>query len=76
MQPGRSEIDEENPENLARAPSKDIDDPKPKRSWWTILWYTVLLGLGIFFTVLFIKGFIEADDVDVSLFVMRTPFEC
>ena len=59
--------DEENPENLAREPSKDVEDRQRKRSWWTYLWYTILAGLLIFFTVLFIKGFIEADDVDVSL---------
>ena len=48
-------------------PVKDDVPPKEKRSWWTIMWYTVLAALGIFFTVLFIKGFIEADDVNVSL---------
>ena len=43
------------------------ESPKQKRSWWTIGWYTVLAAFGIFFTVLFIKGFIDADDVEVRL---------
>lgn len=59
--------DEENPANLAREPAEDVEETKKKRSWWTILWYTVLGALGIFFAVLFIKGFIDADDVNVSL---------
>lgn len=63
--------DEENPENLASETAKDIDEPKRKRSWWAILWYTILAGLGIFLTVIFIKGFIEADDVDVSYTTCR-----
>ena len=46
-------------------PAKDDVLPK-ERSWSTIIWYTVLTALGIFFAVLFIKGFIEADDVNVS----------
>lgn len=57
--------DEENPADLAREPTKDIEEPKRKRSWWSIFWYTILAGFGVFFTALFIKGFIEADDVDV-----------
>lgn len=57
--------DEENPGNLAREPTKDVEEPRKKRSWWKVFWYTVLGGFGIFFAVLFIKGFIEADDVHV-----------
>ena len=68
--------DEENPENLAREPVKDVEERKRKRSWWTILWYTVLTGLGIFFAVIFIKGFIEADDVDVSCGIESVVPEC
>ncbi|GJE99970.1 hypothetical protein PsYK624_162470 [Phanerochaete sordida] len=59
--------DEENPANLAREPAEDVEETKTKRSWWTILWYTVLGALGIFFAVLFIKGFIDADDVNFDL---------
>lgn len=37
-----------------------------KARWWSIAWYATLTGLGIFFAVVFIKGFIDADDVEVS----------
>ncbi|KZT38377.1 mitochondrial carrier [Sistotremastrum suecicum HHB10207 ss-3] len=35
-----------------------------KRSWWSIFWYTLLTAAGIFILVIFIKGFIDADDVE------------
>ena len=41
--------------------------PKEKRTWWTIGWYTVFAILGVFVAAVFVKGFIDADDVDVSL---------
>lgn len=43
------------------------DEPIKKRSWWAIGWYTVLTLLGGFALGLFIKGFIDADDVEVCL---------
>lgn len=60
--------DEENPSNLAR--NDDDEEPKRKRSWWSIFWYTLLAALGVFYAVLFIKGFIEARDVNVRCFVI------
>lgn len=58
--------DEEN-QNEERQPAEEsaAEEVKQKRSWWSIAWYTLLTGLGIFFAVLFIKGFIDADDVEV-----------
>lgn len=41
--------------------------PEKKRSWWTIGWYAVFTVLGAVLLALFIKGFIEADDVEVSI---------
>ena len=50
------------------APATKDDVPvKEKKSWRTYLWYTILTGLGIFVAVLFIKGFIDADDANVSV---------
>lgn len=43
------------------------DVPPKKKSWWTIAWYIVLAAAGIFFAALFIKGFIDADDVNVRV---------
>lgn len=42
--------------------------PEKKRSWWTIGWYAVFTVVGVVLLALFIKGFIEADDVEVSNF--------
>lgn len=57
------------------APANKDDAPvKQKKSWWTYLWYSILTVLGIFFAALFIKGFIEADDVNVSAMnTIRVP---
>lgn len=41
--------------------------PAKKRSWWMIGWYTILTAAGILLLVLFIKGFIDADDVEFDL---------
>ncbi|KAK7682006.1 hypothetical protein QCA50_014970 [Cerrena zonata] len=41
--------------------------PEKKRSWWTIGWYSFLTVAGTFLLALFIKGFIDADDVDFDL---------
>lgn len=42
------------------------DVPPKKKSWWGIAGYIALAVVVIFFTALFIKGFIDADDVNVS----------
>ena len=44
--------------------------PERKRNWWLIGWYTFLTVAGVFLLALFIKGFIDADDVDVSSFLL------
>ncbi|CDO69743.1 hypothetical protein BN946_scf184697.g15 [Trametes cinnabarina] len=41
--------------------------PAKKRSWWTIGWYTALALLSAVGLALFIKAFIEADDVEFDL---------
>ncbi|CAL1702562.1 unnamed protein product [Somion occarium] len=41
--------------------------PEKKRSWWSIGWYTVATVVGLFLLAIFIKGFIDADDVDFDL---------
>lgn len=46
--------------------STPTPSPKQKRSWWSIGWYTVLTLAGAFLLAIFIKGFIDSDDVDVS----------
>ena len=51
-------------------PIKDAP-PGAKRSWWAIGWYTVLAAASILLLVLFIKGFIDADDVEVRLVFYR-----
>ncbi|KAI0084527.1 mitochondrial carrier [Irpex rosettiformis] len=45
----------------------EVEEVKTNRSWWRIAWYTLLWGSGILFGVLFIKGFIDADDVEFDL---------
>ena len=49
----------------------DADTSKPdfeeKANLSTILWYTIWVTAGILILVFFIKGFIDAGDVDVSL---------
>lgn len=64
-------IDERQP--LLVANEYDAENPAPedilpakKRSWWTIGWYSTLSVLGVIAVVLFIKGFIDADDVEVG----------
>ncbi len=44
--------------------------PEKKRSWWTIGWYAAFTILGVVLLALFIKGFIEADDVEVSIWCL------
>jgi hypothetical protein len=54
-------------------PTDDANVPKPdlevKTYLWTVLWYITLMAAGILILVFFIKGFIDAGDVDVSLFL-------
>lgn len=40
--------------------------PNEKPTWWTIGWYTVFTIFGVFVAVVFVKGFMDADDVEVS----------
>jgi hypothetical protein len=42
---------------------------RTKTIFWKIVWYTFLSLVTVFFLALFIKGFIDADDVDVSSLV-------
>ena len=56
---------EDGPE-VAAAPETETEPKKP-RSWKEVFWYTLLGVLGVFFSVLFIKGFIDADDVNVRI---------
>jgi hypothetical protein len=46
--------------------SIEITDVPPKKlSKWAIAWYIFLGVAGLFLLAMFIKGFIDADDVDV-----------
>ena len=47
----------------------DASEPDPEQKTYlsTVLWYTVWLAAGTLALVLFIKGFMDACDVDVSL---------
>lgn len=49
----------------------DVDannlDPQEKTYLWAALWYLVLVVAGAVAVAFFIKGFIEAGDVDVGL---------
>lgn len=56
--------DEENP--LVEQDA-EIPPEKGQRSWWTIAWYTLFTVVGILLLALFIKGFIDADDVEVCI---------
>ena len=44
--------------------------PEKKRTWWTIGWYAVWTVLGVFVAAVFVKGFIDADDIEVSIVVL------
>ena len=52
-------------EAIAPADEEAVEDIKEERTYWGIAWRITLVVLGVFFTVLFIKGFIDADDVEV-----------
>lgn len=69
--------DEENPIVQQDASSEELPI-KQKSSWFKLVWKTLLAILGILLLVLFIKGFIDADDVEVRntaliLFVYSYP---
>ena len=44
--------------------------PEKKRTWWTIGWYAVWTVLGVFVAAIFVKGFIDADDIEVSIYCL------
>ena len=44
-------------------------DLEVKTYLWTVLWYIILVVAGVVILVFFIKGFIDAGDVDVSLYL-------
>ncbi|KAL4254160.1 mitochondrial carrier family protein [Abortiporus biennis] len=56
--------DVENPAELAE---DDSDPPKNPRSWKKIVWYSLCTILAIAGLAIFIKGFIDADDVEFDL---------
>ncbi|KAI0804708.1 mitochondrial carrier [Irpex lacteus] len=67
-----ADVENQNASNVAgsseqQAEGEEVTEVKKKRSWWTVGWYALLWAVGIFFAVLFIKGFIEADDVEFDL---------
>lgn len=63
---GHEPTDEEN--GLPADSETDVVvETKKERSWWTITWYTTLIVLGVFLVAMFIKGFIDADDVEVCI---------
>jgi hypothetical protein len=59
----------------ATVPSDDLPtnanvakpDIEEKKYLWTVLWYVIWVAAGTLVLVFFIKGFIDAGDVDVSL---------
>lgn len=57
------EYDAENPTGGA--------PPVKKRKWWVTGWQAILTLLGIGAIGLFIKGFIDADDVEVRIYLAR-----
>ncbi|KZT65524.1 mitochondrial carrier [Daedalea quercina L-15889] len=73
-EPSPPVVDEREPllTNVERDPEEQLDDIddislEKKTSWWTYGWYTmliVLVGVALGF---FIKGFIDADDVEFDL---------
>ena len=41
--------------------------PEKKRTWWQFAWNVIFAAFAIFVAVVFVKGFIDADDVEVCL---------
>ena len=58
-------------DNEAAQPEDDTattaPSPEKRRTWWQIGWYTTLWLLAGLVAVVFVKGFIDADDVEVCL---------
>jgi hypothetical protein len=79
LPPQRQGVDDsQTAENAtATVPSDDLptnaDAAKPdadvegRTYLWTVFWYIIWTAAGILILVFFIKGFIDAGDVDVSL---------
>ena len=61
--------DEESPitPEAADTEGAEVVEVKRQRSWWGFAWRVILAALAVFFTVLFVKGFIDAKDVNVSV---------
>ncbi|CCL98875.1 uncharacterized protein FIBRA_00882 [Fibroporia radiculosa] len=60
---------------LTHVYDEETADPvevEKKTNWWTIGWYAVIAALCATTLGLFIKGFIDADDVDVRTLCART----
>jgi hypothetical protein len=56
-----------NDDPLPIYPDASMPDLEEKANLSTVLWYTVWVAAGTLTLVLFIKAFIDAGDVDVSL---------
>lgn len=54
--------------DIPEAHEEDSEVVQKKTSVWKVFWYLVLAVVVIFLLAVFIKGFIDADDVEV-----RTP---
>lgn len=63
------------PEAQVAADSERPVPPQEKRTrtWWTTAWHTILAALGVVALLLFIKGVIDTDDVDVSVPQLQSP---
>jgi hypothetical protein len=61
------------PDDSSTDPTLNVAKPdlEVKTYLWTVLWYTILVVAGVFILVFFIKGFIDAGDVDVSLYLSQ-----
>lgn len=53
-------------ENPRDPPAVSPDSSRKGRDWRTIGWYTLLTILIVFTSAIFIKGFIDADDIEVG----------
>ena len=50
---------------IATEETEAAPSPEKKRTWWQFGWTVVWSALAIFVAVVFVKGFIDADDVEV-----------
>lgn len=44
---------------------EEVNKVVKRRTWWTYLWWFILFSASLVILALFIKGFIDADDVEV-----------